>query len=61
MGHAFPVNKNVPSWEKYERLILEKEKHEITGSIKETDASISKIETILSQEKSILNNLLVGL
>lgn len=43
----------------YERLILEKEKHEITGSIKETDASISKIETILSQEKSILNNLLV--
>lgn len=43
----------------YERLILQKEKHEITGSIKEINASILKIETILSQEKSILKNLVV--
>lgn len=43
----------------YERLILEKEKNEITGSIKETKASIDKIQTILSQEKYKLTNLLV--
>ncbi len=43
----------------YEKLILEKEKHDITSSIKELDANILKIETILSQEKSILKNLIV--